>query len=290
MKLEQIKEKYKEKDGSLYGQKDLHDSLALLYHENSKLTTHSLGQEGARISMFNNSYITKRSSQPFKCYPGYKKIDLTPYKNSHSDKTFYDVLKKRNSTRKFQKGYKISINEVAGILYNSYGVTKKVKIASDDIEGHLGFRNVPSGGGLYPLELYIVLFRSHSAPGLYHYRPDINALEILKEGDFLDDLNQIIQAEPYIDMLSSSGVIITTGLVERLMIKYGDRGYRFLLQESGFVGQTISLIAESLGIGTCWVGGYLDDQLCQFLGVDGAYEIVNNVIILGKKDATTCEV
>ena len=77
-------------------------------------------------------------------------------------------------------------------------------------------------------------------------------------------------------------MIITTGFPERMMIKYGERGYRFLLQESGFVGQTISLIAESMEIGSCWVGGYLDDKLCEFLHIDGAYESINNVIILGK--------
>lgn len=282
MNIEVIKERYKEKDESMYGKKSLHDSLALLYHENSKFTSHSLREQGYKINTFNNPYVIERSSQPFKCYPGHKTIHLEPYKKYFSDKSFYQVLQNRSSTRDFEKNYKLSINEIAAILYNAYGVTRKSKIQSDHVNGHIGLRNVPSGGGLYPLEIYIVLFQAHLETGLYHYRPNINSLELVKEGNFMEKLRQNIQAEPYINILSSSAVIITTGFPERMMIKYGERGYRFLLQESGFVGQTISLIAESMEIGSCWVGGYLDDKLCEFLHIDGAYESINNVIILGK--------
>ena len=54
------------------------------------------------------------------------------------------------------------------------------------------------------------------------------------------------------------------------------------MQESGAVGQNISLIAETLNLGACWIGGYLDDRLNEFLEIDGVFETINNVIILGK--------
>ena len=145
-------------------------------------------------------------------------------------------------------------------------------------------RNVPSGGALYPLEIYVVIFNAHIPSGLYHYRINNNTLELLKEGDFVEDLLGIIQAEPYVNMKTSSALIITTGIIERLLIKYGDRGYRFLLQESGFVGQTISLLAESINLGSCMLGGYNDDKVNEFLGVDGVFETINNIIVIGKKD------
>lgn len=91
-------------------------------------------------------------------------------------------------------------------------------------------------------------------------------------------------------MKSGSCVIVTTGIIERLIIKYGDRGYRFLLQESGFVAQTISLLAEALGLGSCMLGGYNDDKVNDFLGVDGVFETINNVIVIGKKNENlNCE-
>lgn len=62
--------------------------------------------------------------------------------------------------------------------------------------------------------------------------------------------------------------------IERLLIKYGDRGYRFLMQESGFVAQTISLLAESINLSSCMLGGYNDDKVNEFIGIDGVFETI----------------
>ena len=86
-------------------------------------------------------------------------------------------------------------------------------------------------------------------------------------------------------MRASSALIITTGIIERLLIKYGDRGYRFMMQESGFVGQTISLLAESIRLVSCMLGGYNDDKVNDFLGVDGVFETINNIIVIGKENS-----
>jgi SagB-type dehydrogenase family enzyme len=147
---------------------------------------------------------------------------------------------------------------------------------------YVGYRNVPSGGALYPLEIYMIVFNSHIESGVYHYRADINSLEQLKTGNFVEELLNIIQAEPYVNMKSSSCLIITTGVIERVIIKYGDRGYRFMMQEVGFVAQTISLLSESIGLSSCMLGGYNDDKVNSFIGIDGVFEAVNNIIVIGK--------
>ena len=162
--------------------------------------------------------------------------------------------------------------------------TKTFKIAdSFEVDGNWGLRNVPSAGGLYPLELYIVVLNGHISSGLYHYRSDTNALELIKEGNFRDYLRENMQCEPYVNISTASAVIFSTGIFERVAIKYGDRAYRFLIQESGIVGQTITLLLESIGLGSCWIGAYIDDMINELLGIDGVYESVNNVIVIGKK-------
>lgn len=292
MQLQKIKDKYATKDGTLYGKKNIEDSLAMLYHENSKFTTHSARLQGEKIASFNNPFVTERSVQPFKNYPTSEKTDLSLYTESSNDTSLLNVLQKRRSLRSYDASYKISLNELTTLLYHSYGVTHRSKITDFDIEGHIGMRNVPSGGGLYPLELYVVIFNGHMPAGLYHYDPAKNQLELLQKGDFMRKLLRIIQAEPYVNMQSASALIISTGIVERLLIKYGDRGYRFLMQESGFVAQTISLLAESVDLGTCMLGGYIDDRVNSFLGVDGVFETVNNIIVVGKREgnSNSCEV
>lgn len=80
--------------------------------------------------------------------------------------------------------------------------------------------------------------------------------------------------------------------IERKLIKYGDRGYRFLMQESGFVAQTISLLAESINLSSCMLGGYNDDKVNEFIGIDGVFETINKIIVIGKKkdNSKSCSV
>lgn len=283
MQITTIKDNYNKRDGSLYGKKNIEESVAMLYHENSKFTTHSIRLQGEIMMGFNNPFVVEKSSQPYKHYPGCEQFDLSIYEQIKPQVNLFDALHQRRSTREYNSDYQLSLNELAILLYHSYGVTQRVQIESFDLEGSIGLRNVPSGGALYPLELYVVIFNAHIPSGLYHYRPDINCLEQIKTGEFAEDLLKIVQAEPYVDMASASAVIISTGMIERSFIKYGDRGYRFLLQESGFVGQTITLLAESANLGTCMLGGYIDDKVNEFLGIDGVFETINNLIVVGGK-------
>lgn len=283
MKIEEIKEKYRKLDSSLYGEKNIENSLGMLYHENSKFTEVGFRVETESIEKFASKYIAERSSQPFKQYPGAKAYDLNPYGQSAPQKSLLESLTQRRSVREYDKEYKISLNELALLLFQSYGITAKSKIKMFDLDGHIGMRNVPSGGALYPLEIYVAILNSHIDSGLYHYRIDNNSLELVKEGLFTKQLLRMIHAEPYVELSAASAVIFTTGLIERLIIKYGDRGYRFLMIEVGMVGQTISLLAESVNLGSCMLGGFYDDKLNDFLGIDGVFEAINNVIIIGKK-------
>lgn len=288
MKIEAVKEIYDSLDSSLYGEKNIENSLGILYHENSKFTEFGFRVETESIERFASKYIAERSSQPFKQYPGAKSFDLEPYKGFMPQVPMVKCLTKRRSVREYDKNYKISLNELALLLYHSYGITAKSKIRMFGVEGHIGMRNVPSGGALYPLEIYVAVLNSHITPGLYHYRIDNNSLELIREGLFTDELVKMIHAEPYVTLSTASAVIFTTGIIERLLIKYGDRGYRFMMIEAGMVGQTLSLLAESVDLGSCMLGGFYDDKLNSFLEVDGVFEAVNNVLIIGKKNDHEC--
>lgn len=281
---DKLQKKLSKLDVTIFGKKNIEESLAMLYHENSKFNKYKLRKNGERIEAFNSPYIIARAAQPYKIYPANISIDLNLYKMA-PQVALHEILALRRSLRQYNENYKISLNEIAYILYNSYGVTKTFKIAdSFEADGNWGLRNVPSAGGLYPLELYIVILNGHISSGIYHYRSDTNTLELIKEGNFLDYLRENMQCEPYVNISTASAVIFSTGIFERVAIKYGDRAYRFLIQESGIVGQTITLLLESIGLGSCWIGAYIDDMINELLEIDGVYESVNNVIVIGKKE------
>ena len=275
---------YRGLDEGTYGSEEIQEMLALLFHENSKFDRFSGRESGQKIGAFSHPYFTKRYTQPFKRYPYSKLIDLRKYEDfGLPKKDLFEILNQRQSIRFYDEKYKVSEYELYTILSQAYGVNRWLEIQDPEVEGHMGMRNVPSAGGLYPLEIYICLFNSHLEPGLYHFRPDINSLEELKLGQFLPHLNEIIYAKDYIDTASAAGVIFTTSLIERMALKYGERGYRFILQECGFVGQNLSLLCETIDFGSCMVGGYLDDKVNEFLEVDGVYECIQSALFFGKK-------
>jgi SagB-type dehydrogenase family enzyme len=281
MHIKQVKKSYEKKDQSMYGSEKIKDLLGLLYHENSKLDHYTARQQGESIGYFSDPYIVERSTKPHKMYFGLERFPFEGFLSDVAEDEFLSLVTGRRSTRVFDKNYRVSLTELEALLYYSYGMTHKEPINQKG--GFMGWRNVPSAGGLYPLEIYVALFNSHLKPGLYHYDDLKNGLVLLKEGDFLEPLRSTIKAEPYIDIATASGVIFITGMIERQGLKYGERSYRFMLQECGSVSYLMSLIMEHIGFGSCMAGAYIDQELNNFLGIDGCYETVLNPIIFGKK-------
>lgn len=278
-----IRQKYNKLDTSLSGIHRFSESTALLYHENSKLTPLLSRQLGMKIAAFDNPYTNERASQPYKQYPGLPFISFDEYsKYGAPEADMFQLIQNRRSLREY-RDYPISINELYYLLHYAYGVTARMQAQS--INGTWAYRAVPSAGALYPLEIYVAVLNGQLPHGLYHYRPDRNGIEQVKEGEFYEDLKDRIKAEPYINLSKASAIIFITGVYERVLVKYGDRGYRFILQEAGFVAQNMSLTANAIGLGSCMAGSFLDDQVDEFLGNPHPGESILNVLVVGKENA-----
>jgi SagB-type dehydrogenase family enzyme len=265
------------------GDYDMENSIALLYHENSKLDYYSARMLGYNIKKLDNSYVHERASRPYKTYPGTPITNLdfcSVKKNKLSN--LKRLISDRRSARSFEQ-YNITCQDIFSLLHFSYGIHKKVPVNENG--AFWGRRAIPSAGALYPLELYILILQGDEIKkGLYHYRPDLNSVELLKEGDFKEDISGFIQADPSIDVdvKSASILLISTSVFERVLTKYLERGYRFLMMEVGALGQSITLLSESIGLNSCYVGSFWDDSINEFLGLDGISESVQSVLAIGK--------
>ena len=62
-------------------------------------------------------------------------------------------------------------------------------------------------------------------------------------------------------------ILVLVGVVERSAGKYGDRAPRYVHMEVGHAAQNVYLQAEALGLGTCMVGAFLDEQLKRVLAL-----------------------
>lgn len=247
------------------------DSLFELFHENTKLTPLSGRAYTQNILNIGHSAAVQRLiANPYKVYSLMDQVEL---KTVEPQTELERNIVERRSVRKFS-GEPISQTDLSRLLYFSYGRTDK--------QG--SFRAVASGGALYPLELYVAAFNVEGLErGLYHYAPEHHRLDVIRRGDFWDALKQCIWINDIEEPETTSMVIIVTAIFQRTTMKYQDRGYRLILIEAGEVAQNLSLLATSLGLGACLMGGFHDNAVCSLLGIDGVDEAPLLPVVLGRK-------
>jgi SagB-type dehydrogenase family enzyme len=178
------------------------------------------------------------------------------------------LLERRASCRAFSD-QGLTFEQLAAVLSAAYGIVEVSELgALEFIE-----RPVPSGGGLYPLELYVIANSvGRLSPGVYHFHPVGGLLEQLREGAVPRALlTYLFMGQEYISR--AGAIVVTTAVWGRSLGKYGDRGYRYLLFEAGHVAQNIDLAAVEAGLGACNLGGFFDDELAALLTIDIEYEM-----------------
>lgn len=207
-----------------------------------------------------------------KQYPRLPKINLDIGQTKNQ---FYDLIKKRSSFRNFI-GKSISIRALSEILYYSAGVTRQNKIKAGN-----PLRACPSAGAKYPLEIYpLVLSSKEIIPGLYHYNPINNNLDILNqhvEGKEVDSIWMKLQ--PWFK--KASVLLIITAIFHRTTDKYKERGILYPYIEAGHLAQNVYLIAGSVGLGCCAIGGLHEQQIIQLLDINAREEYPIYYIALG---------
>ena len=227
-----------------------------LFHENSKLGRF---QKPLTDKQFFSQMATYYDSLP---YEGYPRIKL-PQPFFPLPQSLGETLITRASVRNFSSA-PVSFLHVGTLLQYSYGVTR----SNEGTPFPRPFRTVPSGGALYPLEIFVHAQNVDGLPpGLYQYNPSHNHLSCLRKGD---QTSQIAQAVVQPSVIQESSIhIFLTAIFQRSTFKYGDRGYRFVFLEAGHVAQNLNLVSSALGLGTLNIGGYFDREIDDWLGIDG---------------------
>jgi len=206
-------------------------SISELYHENSKWWLDAWNQ-WPRPSQ---TTIDMCMHYCYKVYRHATKVTL-PREWPATQLAFEEVLSKRRSVRSFS-GEPITLDELAKITFYSNGV-----VCGSDHNGRLNVRPCPSAGALYPIELYWVIFDVVGlAVGLYHYNPLRHHLETLRTGNLLPQIQASVSPLQADLVDKAASVMILTGVFPRTLIKYGTRGYRFVLLEAGHIAQRSSV-------------------------------------------------
>jgi SagB-type dehydrogenase family enzyme len=183
----------------------------------------------------------------------------------HRETRFWQLLRRRRSRRAYNVKQQLTQELLSALLWATQGLTAR--------QGDMYFRTVPSAGGLYPVETYLLVRAVDGLePGIYHFRPLNADLEFLKKGDYARVLSRAALGQ---DMVSDAQVtFIWSAILERGKWKYRQRAYRYIYIDAGHIGQNLYLAAEALDLGVCTIGAFFDDDVNSLIGVDGIAETV----------------
>ena len=213
----------------------------------------------------------------FKTYDSVKRVRL-PAPKLEEGPGLWELLKGRRSVRAFT-GKPISLEQLSQILWATQGITKAFVPAYG---GTIGLRTAPSAGGLYPIETYLCVNNvSDLEQGIYHYSVAERELELIKPGKFGKELAEAALGQ---SMLAKGNVVfIWTAIFERTKWKYKQRAFRYVFLDVGHIAQNLALAAEGIGMGSCQVAAFYDDEVNQLLEIDGKIESVLYLSVVGEK-------
>jgi SagB-type dehydrogenase family enzyme len=194
------------------------------------------------------------------------------------------ALRRRRSARQFT-GDAMGEAHFAKLIAGALGYTRvgKIQLPGDAGEVEQRLRNCPSGGGLYPIEGYVLTLCVRGIPrSLWHFDP---RRERLLPAGSQDSVGQILRSFAVSDenlaVTKATAIIFLVARPWRSMRKYGDRGLRYIFIEAGEIAQAIHLITAALGYGSVDCASYYDDEIHQALGIDGLSDAVVHCVIIG---------
>jgi SagB-type dehydrogenase family enzyme len=247
--------------------------FGLLYNEYVKLRGFRTRSVIAGVLVKEDTF---RTLDLIKTYPLHRQIVLPPAGDVIT--RLGEAILRRRSRREYGIAA-LSAEQLSTLLRYGVGVTAEVPAYG---VSRLPLRTFPSHGGLQAPELYVAVRNVSGVPaGIYHYEVGDHQLAEIKAGDHSNALHHAAFDEEFVQR--AAVVFIVTGYYERLRWKNGERAYRFMCIDSGFVGQNLYLMSEAMGLGACAVSGFAQDQIEELIKVDGKTEIPLFLLAVGSR-------
>ena len=174
-----------------------------------------------------------------------------------------ETIRERGSTRRFDH-IPITLDALASMLE---GATRGVP--ADFLRGELDSL----------LDLYLIVNEVEGLEGgAYYYSPADGGVYQLKTGGFRQMAGHLgfEQALPH----DASAVVFFMADLERIVERFGNRGYRAAQLEAGILGGKLYLTAHSLGLGATGLTFY-DDEVTDFFSPHSAGKSAMFVVPLG---------
>lgn len=207
------------------------------------------------------------SPLPYKLYQGLSVIPLPA-----------DVPLSLNQRKIFSNP---SLQDIGHCLWYTFGLTQisqTLHFTEPREIPPLYRRFVPSGGALYPNELYIYLKIKDLPKGIYHYDAAHHRLVLLREGNFDTYLSQALGNR--CDLSSSFATVFISTFFWKNFFKYHNFSYRLQGLDAGFVIGQLLKVGKQFGFEMGVYYHFLDQAVNHLLGLSEQEESVYAVIPL----------
>jgi SagB-type dehydrogenase family enzyme len=236
--------------------------LSRVLHENTKLHEHFCIQDA-----IDPAYLAADAPVPLAAPSvgpdAVQRVRPLPDARSMRTIPIEEAILRRRSRRKFSPG-ELSLDDLSALLYFGCGITKWAKTKDGN---NVPLRAAPSGGALYPIDIYTSARRVSGLPhGVYRYDPlDHALLDIDGPLGRCETLSRHSAQKPTID--GAAAVFLLAATFERNQAKYLERGYRVVLLEAGHIAQNLHLIATARKLRSCCLTAFVDDRANDVLGL-----------------------
>jgi SagB-type dehydrogenase family enzyme len=257
-------------------------SLVEIFHEATKYWRSNLIDWCAPVvSFLADPRLIERAARGFNYNPMQPRVRLEGVDQLMID--FSTLVHRRTSTRSFERA-PLNLHLISSLLHHALRSNRKGQVTTNGADAVFHYRPYPSGGGLYPVEHYLVPLRvSDLEPCISHYDPRMHELSIVRSDLEPDDFFAALPATQGVQ--DASLAVISTAVFQRSIAKYGARGYRFALLEAGSAGQVLCLSAAAHGLASTLWGGYFDNEINALCGADGVNESVISLLFIGHPKA-----
>ncbi len=187
---------------------------------------------------------------------------------------------------------KLDLEEIGHFLWYVFGLTQFCHpvFSMDSMEQAINpvllyRRFVPSGGALYPNELYVYLKIKDAPDGVYHYDVAHHRLVLLREGNFDSYLARALGNR--CDVSACFGVVFVSTMFWKNFFKYNNFSYRLQGLDAGvLIGQLLE-VAKRFGFESAVYFQFLDRAINHLLGLSEQEESVYAVIPLSVESSIT---
>jgi len=181
-----------------------------------------------------------------------------------------------------------NLQEIGHFLWYVYGITQicQTAIPSGSIETvdlmQSNRRFVPSGGALYPNELYVYLNREDVPSGVYHYDVARHCLVLLRKGNFDSFISRALGNR--CDVSNCFGTVFVSTMFWKNFFKYNNFSYRLQGLDAGVLNGQILEMAKRFGFQTKVYFQFIDRAINKLLGLSDEEESVYSIIPISLED------